>query len=460
MPTTPPIKAARGVRDILPAERAAFAVVEHAAREQARGYGYQDVELPIIEPVELIERGVGGDTDVARKELYRLEPHGDPGDPPREIRTRPPRFRGDPGDGDRDSASRLVLRPEATASMVRAYFQGGLNQGPQPVRLSTIGPFFRHDKPQHLRYRQFVQFDVEVIGDDSPAYDAEVIELTWGWLERMGIRHVSLELNSIGDENCRPQYLRALQDYYRPLKDQLDPDCRRRVEENPLRLFDCKEPQCQPLMAAAPRITDHLCGPCAAAFEEVKSLLGAAGLEYRLNPRLVRGLDYYTRTVFEYQHEALGGAQNSLGGGGRYDGLAAALGYPGTPGVGFAGGVDRVAYMLQHEAGTITPPAVAEVLVLPVGDGLDRAASQVGRLVRAVRSTAVDYSSRSLRAKMRAADRTGARWAVIMNADEAERRIVVLHDMVSGDDRHVAWERLAEAVSPSPSAGEGRGGGE
>ena len=284
VPTTPPIKAARGVRDILPAERAAFAVVEHAAREQARGYGYQDVELPIIEPVELIERGVGGDTDVARKELYRLEPHGDPGDPPREIRTRPPRFRGDPGDGDRDSASRLVLRPEATASMVRAYFQGGLNQGPQPVRLFTIGPFFRHDKPQHLRYRQFVQFDVEVIGDDSPAYDAEVIELTWGWLERMGIRHVSLELNSIGDENCRPQYLRALQDYYRPLKDQLDPDCRRRVEENPLRLFDCKEPQCQPLMAAAPRITDHLCGPCAAAFEEVKSLLGAAGLEYRLNP--------------------------------------------------------------------------------------------------------------------------------------------------------------------------------
>ena len=163
---TTPIKAARGVRDILPAERAAFAVVEHAAREQARRYGYQDVELPVIEPVELIERGVGGDTDVARKELYRLEPHGDRGD------------HGDPGDGD--AAARLVLRPEATASMVRAYFQGGLNQGPQPVRLFTIGPFFRHDKPQHLRYRQFVQFDVEVIGDESPAYDAEVVELTWG----------------------------------------------------------------------------------------------------------------------------------------------------------------------------------------------------------------------------------------------------------------------------------------
>ncbi|TMC03036.1 MAG: histidine--tRNA ligase [Chloroflexi bacterium] len=426
MPT--PIKAARGVRDILPAERAAFAVVEHAAREEARRYGYQEVEVPVIEPVELIERGVGGDTDVARKELYRLEPHGD-------------------GESAADAGARLVLRPEATASMVRAYFQGGLNQGPQPVRLFTMGPFFRHDKPQHLRFRQFVQFDVEVIGDGSPAYDAEVIELTSAWLAAMGIQNVSLELNSIGDENCRPQYLRALQDYYRPLKDRLHHDCQRRVEDNPLRLFDCKEPRCQPFRAAAPSITDHLCAPCAAAFEEVKSLLDAAGLEYRLNPYLVRGLDYYTRTVFEYQHQALGGAQNSLGGGGRYDGLAAALGYPGTPGVGFAGGVDRVAYMLQEELGKVTPPAVAEVLVLPMEDGLDRAASQVGRLVRAVRTTAVDYSSRSLRAKMKAADKSGARWALIMNADEAGRRVAQLKDLVSGDQRELAWDDLAEALA-------------
>jgi histidyl-tRNA synthetase len=426
MPT--PIKAARGVRDILPAERAAFAVVEHAAREEARRYGYQEVEVPVIEPVELIERGVGGDTDVARKELYRLEPHGD-------------------GESAADAGARLVLRPEATASMVRAYFQGGLNQGPQPVRLFTIGPFFRHDKPQHLRFRQFVQYDVEVIGDGSPAYDAEVIELTSAWLAAMGIQNISLELNSIGDENCRPQYLRALQDYYRPLKDRLHHDCQRRVEDNPLRLFDCKEPQCQPFKAAAPRITDHLCAPCAAAFEEVKSLLDAAGLEYRLNPYLVRGLDYYTRTVFEYQHQALGGAQNSLGGGGRYDGLAAALGYPGTPGVGFAGGVDRVAYMLQEELGKVTPPAVAEVLVLPMEDGLDRAASHVGRLVRAVRTTAVDYSSRSLRAKMKAADKSGARWALIMNAEEAGRRVVQLKELVSGDQREVGWDQLAEALA-------------
>ena len=426
MSSASPIKAARGVRDILPAERAAFAAVEHAASEAARGYGYQEVEVPIIEPVELIERGVGGDTDVARKELYRLEPHGA---------------------ADGESPARLVLRPEGTASVVRAYFQGGLNQGPQPVRLFTIGPFFRHDKPQHLRYRQFVQFDVEVIGDESPAYDAEVIEMTWGWLRAMGIGNVSLELNSIGDGACRPRYLRALQEYYRPLRDRLHPDCQRRVEDNPLRLFDCKERQCQPFKEAAPRITDHLCSPCAAAFEEVKSLLDAAGLEYRLNPFLVRGLDYYTRTVFEYQHGALGGAQNALGGGGRYDGLAGALGYPDTPGVGFAGGVDRVAYMLQHELGTVTPPPAADVLVLPMVAGLDGAAAQVGRICRAVRPAAVDYSDRSLRAKMRAAGRTGARWAVIMNADEAGRRAAVLRDLVSGEERPVAWDDLAEALA-------------
>ena len=421
-----PIKAARGVRDLLPAERATHAVVERAAHDAAGRFGYQEVELPIIEPVELIERGVGGDTDAGGKELYRLQPHGE---------------------ADGEGGTRLVLRPEATASMVRAYFQGGLNQGPQPVRLFTLGPMFRHDRPQHLRYRQFSQFDVEVIGDASPAYDVEVIEMTWGWLAAMGIDHVSLELNSIGDANCRPQYLRTLQEYYRPFRDRLHPECQRRLEENPLRLFDCKVPQCQPFKADAPRIVDHLCEPCAAAFAQVRSLLDAAGLEYGVNRDLVRGLDYYTRTVFEFQHDSLGGAQNSLGGGGRYDGLASALGYRDTPGVGFAGGVDRVAYMLQHELGTVTPPAPAVVLVLPMGEALDGAAARVGRICRDVAPTAVDYSARSLGAKMRAADRSGARWAAIMNADEAARHVVQLRDLASGEQRELGWDRLPEALA-------------
>jgi len=424
--SSPPIRAARGVRDILPGDLAAWAVVERAALDAARRYGYQEIEVPIIEPVELIERGVGRDSDAGGKELYRLQPQAE---------------------ADGEAPTRLVLRPEATASVVRAYFQGGLNAGPQPVRLTTIGPMFRHDAPQHLRYRQFYQFDVEVIGDPSAAYDAEVIELTWGWLAGLGMRRISLELNSIGDEVCRPAYIERLQAYYRPLRDRLHPACQRRIEANPLRLLDCKEAQCQPFKAAAPKITDHLCGPCAAAFEEVRSLLDAAGIEYRLNPYLVRGLDYYTRTVFEFQHQALGGAQNSLGGGGRYDGLAAALGYPDTPGVGFAGGLDRVVHMLQEEVGRVTPPPPADVVVLPMDEGLDRAAAQVGRLCRGVLPTAVDYSRRSLRAKMRAADRSGGRWAAIMNAEEAGRRVVQLRDLVSREQHEVPWDSLPEALS-------------
>jgi histidyl-tRNA synthetase len=420
---TQPIKAARGVRDILPAERGAWSAVESAAAAAARRFGYEEIETPILEPVGLVERGVGGDTDVVRKEMFRLESHG--------------------GDG-----ARLVLRPEATAGIVRAYFEGGLNSGPQPVRLYTMGPMFRHDRPQKGRYRQFYQFDVEVLGDSAAAYDAEVIEMTLGWLTGLGLSAISLELNSIGDPKCRPQYVRALQDYYRPLKDQLHPDCQRRVEDNPLRLFDCKEPQCQPFMERAPKTTDYLCDECRAAFVEVRRLLDAAGIEYRLDSRLVRGLDYYTRTVFEFHHEALGGAQNSLGGGGRYDGLAGALGYPDTPGVGFAGGLDRVVLMLTEEGHEPPREPAADVLVLPDGDGLEVAAAAAAREARKATRTAVDFSRRSLRAKMRAAGRVGSHWVAIMNADEAARHAVQLRDMRTGEQREVPWDDLAEAVRP------------
>ena len=421
MSSAQPIKAARGVRDILPADRVAWRLVEAAAAAAAGRFGYAEIETPVLEPVGLIERGVGGDTDVVRKEMYRIESHGEDG-------------------------ARLVLRPEATAGIVRAYFEGGLNQGPQPVRLYTQGPMFRHDRPQKGRYRQFYQFDVEVLGDPSAAYDAEVIEMTLGWLSDLRLGGISLELNSIGDGNCRPQYLEALRAYYRPLKDRLHPDCQRRIEQNPLRLLDCKEPQCAPFKAAAPKTTDHLCEPCAAAFAEVRRHLDAAGIEYRLNPSLVRGLDYYTQTVFEFQHEALGGAQNSLGGGGRYDGLAAALGYPDTPGVGFAGGLDRVVMMMQEEGRELPATAAAELLVLPDGEDLDVAAAAVAREARKATSAATDFSRRSLRAKMKAAARSGCRWVTIMNPEEAARHAVQLRDMRSGEQREVAWDQLAEVV--------------
>lgn len=415
MPPSQPIKAARGTHDLMPAERAVWEIVEGAAHEIARAHGYQEVVTPIIERRELIERGLGTDTDAASKELFRLEKRG---------------------------GEELVLRPEGTAGVVRAYFQHHLDQTPPPARVYTMGPMFRYDRPQAGRYRQFHQFDVEAIGDESPALDAEVIEIASGWMTGLGLSGLRLELNSIGDFRCRPQYLEKLVAYYQPHRAELCSQCRERLERNPLRLLDCKEEQCQPFKAGAPRITDNLCEFCAPAYAEVKRLLDAAALEYVENPYLVRGLDYYTRTVFEIQHEAIGGAQNSLGGGGRYDRLAAALGYPDTPAVGFAAGIERVVMMMSEEGEEVIPPPAAELLVIPAEDGLAAQAAAVARLARDVVPTAVDYTSRSLKSKMRAANRIEPRWVAILNADEAARKVVQLKEMAGGDQREVGWDQL------------------
>ncbi len=303
---------------------------------------------------------------------------------------------------------------------------------------------FRHDRPQAGRYRQLYQFNLEVIGDDSPALDAEVIEVAWSWFRDLGLRGVSLQLNSIGDAVCRPAYRQALLDYYRPLRDQLCGDCQRRLEVSPLRLLDCKADQ--GLVAGAPVITEYLCVDCRAAFATVRALLDGAGIEYRLNPRIVRGLDYYTRTAFEFWHEAIGGQQNALGGGGRYDGLATDIGWPATPAVGFATGLDRTVAMMGSEDVKVVAPAAAEVLVLPDGSLLQEAA-RVGRICREVRSTSVDYSLRSLKAKMRSANRLGSRWVAVMNEGEARREVVQLKEMGSGEQREVGWSDLAGALA-------------
>ena len=414
-----PIKSVRGVRDILPDERAIWRVAEHAAKRVAHRHGYREIETPVLEHRELIERGVGEGTDAASKELYRFEDRGG-----REI----------------------ALRPEATAGIVRAYFDHGLNQGPQPARLYLIGPMFRYDRPQKGRYRQFFQFDVEAIGGSSPALDVEVIEVARGWLFEVGLRELRLELNTIGDPKCRPSYLDLLRTYYRPLKSQLHHECQERVEVNPLRLLDCKVPQCQPFKQGAPRITDHLCEECAAAWDLVKKLLDAAGIGYELNPYLVRGLDYYTRTVFEFYPANATGQQDALASGGRYDGLAATIGQPDAPGVGFAGGLDRVIEQMTSEGEEVVSEPAAEVVVLPDGD-LAAEAAEVARIARGVRAAAVDYEPRSLRAKMRAADKLGVRWAVLFNADDAKRRIAQLRDMASGEQVEVRWEELPEKLA-------------
>jgi histidyl-tRNA synthetase len=401
------------MRDILPRERPIWRAAEKAAADVARRFGYEEIVTPVIEHAELIER-VGEDTDAVAKELYRFDDRG---------------------------GRNLALRPEATAGVVRAYFEGGLSQGPQPSRLYLVGPMFRYDRPQKGRYRQFFQFNIEAIGVGSAALDAEVIELAAAWLHDVGLGELRLELNSIGDGKCRPAYLEELKAYYRPFKSQLHGDCQLRLESNPLRLLDCKVPQCQPFKAGAPRITDHLCDECSAAWAEVRVLLDAAGIEYQLNPYLVRGLDYYTRTVFEFYPAGAAGQQDALASGGRYDGLAEAEGWPATPGVGFAGGMDRVTELMAASGEEVVATPAADVVVLADGE-LDRAAAEVARICRTVRSTAVDYDRKSLRAKMRSANKLGARWVVLLTEEDARRRTAQLKEMVSGEQVEVAWADL------------------
>jgi histidyl-tRNA synthetase len=413
MPRSVPIKSVRGMRDILPGDRPLWRAAEKAAVDVARRYGYEEILTPIIESAELIER-VGEDTDAVAKELYRFDDRG---------------------------GRHLALRPEATAGVVRAYFEGGLNQGPPPSRLYLIGPMFRYDRPQKGRYRQFFQLDIEAIGSAQPALDAEVIELANDWLVEVGLRHVRLEINTIGDPKCRPEYLERLKAYYRPLKSQLHGDCQLRLERNPLRLLDCKVDICQPFKAAAPKVTDHLCDECSQHWAAVLRLLDGASIEYQLNPYLVRGLDYYTRTVFEFYPAGAAGQQDALVAGGRYDGLAAAEGWPSTPGVGFAGGLDRVTELMAASGEEVIASPAADVVILADGE-LDVAASEVARICRTVRSVAVDYEPRSLRAKMRSANKLGALWVVLLTADEVARRTAQLKEMVSGEQVEVAWDDL------------------
>jgi histidyl-tRNA synthetase len=418
MPRSEPIKAARGVRDILPAAIPLWRQAEQGAAVVAKRFGYQEIATPIIEQLELIQR-VGEETDAVAKELYKVEKRG---------------------------TQNLALRPEATAGVVRAYFEGGLNQGPQPTRLYLIGPMFRHDKPQKGRYRQFFQFNIEVIGGANPGFDAEVIELAQSWLREAGIQELRLELNSIGDAKCRPAYLEQLKDYYRPLKSQLHPDSQLRLERNPLRLLDSKNAQDQPFKAAAPKISEHLCDECAAHWGAVRRLLDAAGIEYELNADLVRGLDYYTRTVFEFYPGGASGQQDALASGGRYDGLAEAEGWPSTPGVGFAGGIDRVVDLMAASGVEIIAAPAAEVAVLAEA-GLEIEAATVARLCRTGRSVSVDYEAKSLSAKMRWAARLGARQVVLLSADEAARHTARLRDMTSGEQAEVAWDELPQRLS-------------
>ena len=410
----PRYQSPRGTRDLLPVERSAFLRLEAIARDLTTRYGYQPMETPLFEQSDVFERGYGEVTDIVEKELFRVQA----------------------GRGDQER-ERWALRPEPTAGIVRAYVQHGMQTLPQPVKVTLTGPMFRYDRPQAGRYRQFWQFDVEAIGDAGPAIDAEIIELATRFYALAGLQGVRARLNSIGDAACRPAYVAALQAYFRPLSAQLPPVERARLETNPLRLLDSKEALMEPLVAAAPSIAQHLCPPCAEHFASLRAHLDALGVAYDLTPALVRGLDYYTRTAFEFYRVGAEGQQQALGGGGRYDGLVELLGGKPTPGIGFGLGLDRVLLALQAQG--VEPPAPTAVPIVVIGadpeDTLTRL--RVATDLRAAGLAArADLKRRQLGKQLEGAAREGAHLVVICG-DELADGLVQVRDLQAGTQRPV-----------------------
>jgi histidyl-tRNA synthetase len=424
----PTFRAPRGTRDLLPPDTAAWTRLERLAADLAARYGYQRIETPLFELTDVFERGVGEVTDIVEKELFRLAP-----------RT--------------EESESWALRPEPTAGIVRAYVQHGMQTLPQPVKLTMTGPMFRYDRPQAGRYRQFWQFDIEAIGDPGPAVDAEIIELGMRFYADAGLDGVQVLLNSIGDPACRPAYLAELTAYYRDRVADLPPVERDRLDRNVMRLLDSKDPAMAALNAAAPRITDRLCEPCAAHFEAVKAHLDAVGVAYRLETGLVRGLDYYTRTAFEFYVAGREGQQQALGGGGRYDGLVELLGGRPTPGIGFGIGLDRLLLALGERAAT---PASTETELVAVVVGADPA-DTVGRLriateLRAAGLTArAELAPRKLGKQLEAAGRDGAHFAVILG-DELANGEVQLRDLPAGTQKTIPVADLARELARAHGA--------
>ena len=412
------IKAVKGTRDLLPPATSVWNHVDAAAREVFRRYNYQEIRTPIFEETALFVRGVGEDTDVVSKEMYTFE--------------------------DRDGAS-LTLRPEATASVMRAYIEHRLDQIPGLKKYYYIGPMFRRERPQKGRFRQFFQIGAEAIGSESPLVDAEVIELVIDVLRHAGIDNFHLLLNSIGDANCRPQYLALLREKLRDVAPQMCGDCQRRAVSNPLRVLDCKVPGDQPIIEALPSIADHLCEPCRSHFSVVRTYLDARGIEYEVKPRMVRGLDYYMRTTFEITHGALG-AQNSVLGGGRYDGLAESLGSRvAAPGIGFSIGEDRLV-MGVEEAHPDAHKPVIDVFLAPLGDAAELQSGTLAAELRAEGIAVERSADRKLKRALEVANKSGARYALIVGDDELASGTYQLKNMATGEQVSLTRAALAEHI--------------
>jgi histidyl-tRNA synthetase len=400
--------APRGTIDILPEDQPYWLHVYDQIRRVVQLYDYQRLDTPIFEETGLYVRGVGEGTDIVDKEMYSFQDKG-----------------------GRD----ITLRPEFTAGIVRSYIQNGMRTRPQPVKVYTTGPIFRYERVQAGRYRQHTQFDIESLGSSDPAVDLEVMSVAWQLFSELGFRQLSFQLNSTGCPACRPGYIGKLVAYYETQRDHICDDCKRRLERNPLRVLDCKVESCQPIVAGAPQILNDLCSECAEHFATLRGYLDGLGRAYTINHRLVRGLDYYTKTVFEVWAQGIG-AQNAVCGGGRYDGLAEELGGEPTPGIGFGSGIERIVMLLKEQGVQVPDVSGPQVVLAYHGPSAKARCLQILTDLReaGVRAT-MGFDDRSLKAQLRNANRMGAALALVLGEQEMESGQIVVQDMLSDAPR-------------------------
>jgi histidyl-tRNA synthetase len=420
-------KAIKGTRDILPPDSALWNWFEQTARNTFESYYFREIRLPIFEETDLFARSVGSDTDIVSKEMFTFSTG-----PDANLKE------------ESSSPQSYSLRPEATASVVRAYIEHGMQALPGNVKLYYVGPMFRRERPQKGRYRQFYQIGAEVLGQsDAPSIDAEVIEMLMTFFKRAGLARTTLYINSIGDKNCRPQYVEKLRGELRNVSNQLGPDSQRRIETNPLRVLDSKLPEEQAIIAKLPRISDHLCDACREHFAKLKEELSLRGIAYEENWRLVRGLDYYTRTTFEVIAEGLG-SQNAVCGGGRYDGLVELLGGPSTKGIGFAIGTDRAILSIQESGRLPKLPGLA-VFVAWMGQAAYPTAVNIARKLRDA-GLAVELPAEEMKFKksLGLADKLGARYALIIGEDEVNSGTFTLKRLADSDQKKLSEFDLLE----------------
>ena len=405
----------RGTNDLLPEELEKWHYVEQILHDIAFLYGYREIRTPIFEHTELFQRSVGESTDIVSKEMYTFL--------------------------DRGKRS-LSLRPEATASTVRAFLENKLYAGPLPVKLYYLGPMFRYDRPQAGRYRQFHQFGVEAFGSNEPSLDAEVIAMAWDIYLHLGLTNLTLELNSVGCPKCRKEHAEKLRAYLQTKLQDLCTDCRERFVKNPLRILDCKQAICQEIVNESPLLEEMLCSECRSHFQSVREYLELLEIPYVLNPRLVRGLDYYTKTAFEIMVPEIG-AQSSIGGGGRYDQLILECGGPDLPGIGYALGLERILLAMESQGVKFPIQRSSQVFVAAIGE---KAVRESVKIVQELRQRGLlverDYLARSLKSQLKTADRLGVLYTVILGEIELQQQEVVIRNMFSGEQKKIAYENL------------------